>query len=33
VSAASALLANGLRVVERSFKYRWPRAIWDAWIE
>ena len=32
-SVASALLANGVRVVGRSFKYRRPRGIWGAWVE
>ena len=32
-SVASALLANGVRVVGRSFKYRRPRGIWGAWTE
>ncbi len=30
---ASALLANGVRVVGRSFKYHRPRGIWGAWVE
>ncbi len=32
-SIASALLANGVRVIGRSFKYRRPRGVWDAWTE
>ncbi|MBV9288429.1 MAG: (2Fe-2S)-binding protein, partial [Hyphomicrobiales bacterium] len=32
-SIASALIANGVRVVGRSFKYRRPRGIWGAWTE
>jgi sarcosine oxidase, subunit alpha len=32
-SIASALLANGVRIVGRSFKYRRPRGIWGAWTE
>jgi sarcosine oxidase, subunit alpha len=32
-SIASALLANGGRVVGRSFKYHRPRGIWGAWTE
>ena len=32
-SIASALLANGVRVVGRSFKYHRPRGIWGAWTE
>ncbi|HZZ63743.1 MAG TPA: 2Fe-2S iron-sulfur cluster-binding protein [Roseiarcus sp.] len=32
-SIASAMLANGVRVVGRSFKFRRPRGIWGAWIE
>src|SRR5690606_6796413 len=30
---ASALLANGVRVVGRSFKYHRPRGIFGAWTE
>ena len=32
-SIASALLANGVRVVGRSFKYHRPRGVWGAWTE
>ncbi len=32
-SIASALLANGARIVGRSFKYHRPRGIWGAWTE
>ena len=32
-SIASALIANGVRIVGRSFKYRRPRGIWGAWTE
>ena len=32
-SIASALLAAGVRVVGRSFKYHRPRGIWGAWTE
>ncbi|PZO81772.1 MAG: sarcosine oxidase subunit alpha family protein [Mesorhizobium amorphae] len=32
-SLASALLANGVRVVGRSFKYHRPRGIWGFWTE
>src|SRR3984885_12288812 len=32
-SLASALLANGVRIVGRSFKYHRPRGIWGAWTE
>ena len=32
-SIASALLAGGVRVVGRSFKYHRPRGIWGAWTE
>ena len=32
-SIASALLANGVRVVGRSFKYHRPRGLWGAWTE
>ncbi len=32
-SIASALLANDVRVVDRSFKYHRPRGIWGAWTE
>ena len=30
---ASALLANNVRVVGRSFKYHRPRGIWGAWVD
>ncbi|MEM7209100.1 MAG: 2Fe-2S iron-sulfur cluster-binding protein [Pseudomonadota bacterium] len=30
---ASALLANGVRVVGRSFKYHRPRGVWSAWVD
>ena len=30
---ASALLANGVRVVGRSFKYHRPRGVWGAWFD
>jgi len=32
-SIASVLLANGVRVVGRSFKYHRPRGVWGAWTE
>ena len=32
-SIASALIANGVSVVGRSFKYHRPRGIWGAWTE
>jgi sarcosine oxidase subunit alpha len=32
-SIASGLLANGVSVVGRSFKYHRPRGIWGAWTE
>jgi sarcosine oxidase, subunit alpha len=32
-SIASALIAGGVRVVGRSFKYHRPRGIWGAWTE
>jgi sarcosine oxidase, subunit alpha len=32
-SIASALMANGVRIVGRSFKYHRPRGIWGAWTE
>src|SRR5580693_1816202 len=32
-SLASALLANGVSIVGRSFKYHRPRGIWGAWTE
>ncbi len=32
-SIASALIANGVRVVGRSFKYHRPRGVWGAWTE
>ncbi len=30
-SIASALLANGVRIIGRSFKYHRPRGVWGAW--
>lgn len=30
---ASALLANGVRVLGRSFKYHRPRSVWGAWVD
>ncbi|MCK0151387.1 2Fe-2S iron-sulfur cluster-binding protein [Marivita sp. S6314] len=30
---ASALLANGVRVMGRSFKYHRPRSVWGAWVD
>ena len=30
---ASALLANGVRIVGRSFKYHRPRGVWGAWSD
>lgn len=30
---ASALMANGVRVMGRSFKYHRPRGVWGAWVE
>ena len=30
---ASALLANGVRIVGRSFKYHRPRGVWGAWFD
>lgn len=30
---ASALLANGVRIVGRSFKYHRPRGLWGAWVD
>jgi hypothetical protein len=30
---ASALLANGVRVMGRSFKYHRPRGVWGAWVD
>ncbi len=30
---ASALLANGVRVLGRSFKYHRPRGVWGAWFD
>ena len=30
---ASALLANGVREVGRSFKYHRPRGLWGAWVD
>ena len=32
-SIASALIASGVSVVGRSFKYHRPRGIWGAWTE
>ncbi len=32
-SIASALLASGVRIVGRSFKYRRPRGVWGFWTE
>ena len=32
-SIASALLASGVRIVGRSFKYHRPRGIWGSWTE
>jgi sarcosine oxidase, subunit alpha len=32
-SIASALIANGVGIVGRSFKYHRPRGIWGAWTE
>ncbi len=32
-TVASALLANGVRVVGRSFKYHRPRGVWGAWFD
>ncbi len=32
-SIASALLANGVSIVGRSFKYHRPRGLWGAWTE
>jgi len=32
-TVASALLASGIRVVGRSFKYHRPRGIWGHWVE
>ncbi len=32
-SIASALMANGVGIVGRSFKYHRPRGIWGAWTE
>ncbi|RBP17530.1 sarcosine oxidase subunit alpha [Roseiarcus fermentans] len=32
-SIASALLANGVRIVGRSFKHHRPRGVWGAWTE
>jgi sarcosine oxidase subunit alpha len=32
-SIASALIANGVRIVGRSFKYRRPRGVWGYWTE
>ena len=30
---ASALLANGVRIMGRSFKYHRPRSVWSAWTD
>lgn len=30
---ASALMANGVRVMGRSFKYHRPRGVWGAWVD
>ncbi len=30
---ASALLANGVRIVGRSFKYHRPRGVWSSWVD
>ncbi|MEL6572094.1 MAG: 2Fe-2S iron-sulfur cluster-binding protein [Pseudomonadota bacterium] len=30
---ASALLANGVRIVGRSFKYHRPRGVWGSWVD
>lgn len=30
---ASALMANGVRVIGRSFKYHRPRGLWGAWVD
>lgn len=30
---ASALLANGVRILGRSFKYHRPRGVWGAWFD
>ncbi len=30
---ASALLANGVRIMGRSFKYHRPRGVWGAWFD
>ncbi|SHH36553.1 sarcosine oxidase subunit alpha [Cognatiyoonia sediminum] len=30
---ASALLANGVSIVGRSFKYHRPRGVWSAWVD
>ncbi len=30
---ASALMANGVRIVGRSFKYHRPRGFWGAWVD
>lgn len=32
-TVASALLANGVRIVGRSFKYHRPRGVWGAWTD
>ncbi|GAA6198916.1 2Fe-2S iron-sulfur cluster-binding protein [Aquicoccus sp. SU-CL01552] len=29
----SALLANGVRILARSFKYHRPRSVWGAWVD
>ena len=30
---ASALMANGVRILGRSFKYHRPRGLWGAWVD
>lgn len=30
---ASALIANGVRIMGRSFKYHRPRSVWSAWFD
>lgn len=30
---ASALMANGVRILGRSFKYHRPRGVWGAWVD
>ncbi|MFK7751273.1 MAG: glycine cleavage T C-terminal barrel domain-containing protein [Sedimentitalea sp.] len=32
-TVASALLANGVRVMGRSFKYHRPRSVWSSWFD